>query len=114
MKKDEPAKPVKAQPAQLAAVAVAVQEESKKMAARESDYITEARTAAQQLWAAYLKLKSLQVEYNALDYGNTLDDGLGANTGITRQQVGSVVFDTTNAIETVFNAGHATNVAHLL
>jgi hypothetical protein len=81
---------------------------------RESDYITEARTAARDLLDAYQRLVSLQFEYNALDYGNTLDDGAGDNAGITKVHVGAVVFDTANAITTVFNAGHATNIARLL
>lgn len=82
--------------------------------ARESDFITEARQHARAFWNAINALEALQKEYNALDYGTTLDDGVGENAGITRQQVGAVVFDTANAIRTVLNTGHATNVAKLL
>lgn len=81
---------------------------------RESDYITEARNAARKVWEGVNELKALQREYNALDYGNTLPDGDGENAGITKTEVGAVVFDTANAIEAVFTAGHATNVAKLL
>lgn len=83
-------------------------------AARESDYITEARRHARALWDAHRSLVALQAEWNALDYGNTLDDGVGANLGYNRAAVGSVVFDTANALTTLFATGHATNVANLL
>jgi hypothetical protein len=82
--------------------------------ARGSDYITEARQATRKLWDAVNALKALQLEYNALDYGNTLADGVGENEGYTKAEVGSVVFDTTEAILTLFGQGHSTNVAKLL
>lgn len=82
--------------------------------ARESDFITEARQAARDLWAAILKLEALQSEFNALDYGTTLPDGVGENEGINKAQIGAVVFDTANAMRGVLDAGHATNVAKLL
>jgi hypothetical protein len=81
---------------------------------RENDYIGEARAAAREVWDGISKLKALQREYNALDYGTTLDTGAGDNAGITAAQVGAVVFDTANALETVLAAGHATNLAKLL
>ena len=81
---------------------------------RESDFITEARTHARALWNAVNALEALQKEHVALDYGTTLDDGDGENEGITKSMVGSVVFDTANAVRAVLNAGHATNVARLL
>lgn len=84
------------------------------MANRGSDFITEARQATRQLWDALLKLEALQNEYNALDYGTNLPDGVGENEGYTKLEVGAVVFDTANALRGVLNAGHATNVAKLL
>lgn len=81
---------------------------------RKSDYITEARAAARDLLDAYQRLIDMQFEWNALDYGTTLGDGEGDNLGVTSTQVGAVVFDTANAFTTVFNAGHATNLAKLL
>ena len=81
---------------------------------READYISLARTAARDLLDAYQRLINMQFEWNALDYGNTLDAGEGDNAGITKTEVGAVVFDTANAITAVFNAGHATNVSKLL
>jgi hypothetical protein len=81
---------------------------------READFITEARDANRQIWDGINKLKSLQREWNALDYSNTLDNGAGANEGITPAEVGAVVFDTADAFETLLNTGHATNMAKLL
>lgn len=86
---------------------------------RKADFVSEARQAARQFWAAVNTLKAMQREWNALDYGNTLDDEgdtafIGEHAGLTPVDVGAVVFDTANAIETVLNAGHATNVATLL
>ena len=81
---------------------------------RQSDYISEARAANRQVWEGINALKSLQREYNALDYGNTLPDGSGENDGITKAEVGAVVFDTANALVTLLDAGHATNMAKLL
>jgi hypothetical protein len=81
---------------------------------RQSDYITIARQKAKTLWDAYNELKTLQGEWNALDYGNTLADGVGENAGYTKTEVGAVVFDTANALATLFATGHATNIARLL
>ncbi len=81
---------------------------------RKSDYITLARQHTTTLWNAYLELKSLQSEWSAQDYGNTLGDGEGANEGYTSTQVGAVVFATADALETLFATGHATNITDLL
>lgn len=81
---------------------------------RGQDFITMARQHARELWNALNALEEMQKEWNALDYGNTLPDGEGENTGYTKDEVGAVVFDTANAIRTVMNAGNATNVAKLL
>lgn len=83
---------------------------------RPSDFVTEARQAARQLWQAHQRLEALQAEWNALDYGNTLDAAAfaGENAALNAAQVGAVVFDTANAIRAVLSAGHATNMARLL
>ena len=82
--------------------------------ARSQDYITEARAANKQIWDALNELVALQREWNALDYGNTLEDGAGNNDGVSAAEVGAVVFDTANAFVGVLGAGHATNMANLL
>lgn len=82
--------------------------------AREQDFISEARAANKAVWDGINKLISLQREWNALDYGTTLNDGEGTNVGITKTEVGAVVFDTANALVATLNQGHATNMANLL
>ena len=81
---------------------------------RGSDFISEARSANRKVWDGINELVALQREYNALDYGSSLPDGTGINEGITRQNVGSVVFDTANAMATLLSQGYATNMARLL
>jgi hypothetical protein len=81
---------------------------------RQADYISEARAANRQVWEGINTLKSLQREYNALDYGNTLPDGSGENEGISKAEVGAVIFDTANAMVSLLDTGHATNMAKLL
>ena len=81
---------------------------------RPQDYISVVRQNNKQLWDALNNLIALQREYNALDYGTTLPDGEGDNTGITKAEVGAVVFDTANALAAVLAAGHSTNMAKLL
>lgn len=68
----------------------------------------------QAIWNALNNLVALQREWNALDYGNTLEDGEGGNAGYTALEVGAVVFDSANAFVAVLGAGHATNMAKLL
>lgn len=68
-----------------------------------------------QLWQAYQAIRSLKDEWNAQDYGNTLEiDPGGNNADILPADVGAVVFATADAINGVMNAGHATNVTKLL
>ena len=82
--------------------------------AREQDFYTVARQHSAAVWDAINNLVALQREWNALDYGNTLEPGAGANEGLVAADVGAVVFDTANAMVAVLNAGHATNMAKLL
>lgn len=82
--------------------------------ARGSDFITLARQHNKNIWDGINALVAMQREWNALDYGNTLDDELGENADYTAAEVGAVVFDTANAFVTVLAAGHATNMAKLL
>lgn len=82
--------------------------------ARAQDFISEARAKNKAIWDGINGLVAMQREYNALDYGTTLPDGEGANEGITKAEVGAVVFDTANAMVAVLAAGHATNMSKLL
>lgn len=84
------------------------------MASREQDFITLARQYSRQVWDGINSLKAMQREWNALDYGTTLEDGEGDNDGITGAEVGAVVFATTDALIAVLDAGSATNMTKLL
>ncbi len=66
------------------------------------------------IWDGINALRSLQPEWNALDYGTTLEDGVGANEGVTADEVGAVVFATTDAFIALLATGHATNMSKLL
>lgn len=81
---------------------------------RPQDYITLVRQANRNVWDGINTLVALQREWNALDYGRTLPEGEGDNTGIVSAEIGAVAFDTANALVAVLNAGHATNMAKLL
>jgi hypothetical protein len=81
---------------------------------RENDYITEARAANRAIWNGINALKALQPEWNALNYGETLDEGTGENAGIAGADVGAVVFDTADALAQLLASGHATSMAKLL
>jgi len=84
------------------------------MAGRQQDFYTLARAHSKAIWDGINALVALQREWNALDYGNTLEPGAGANVGLTDTEVGAVVFDSANAFVAVLGAGHATNMARLL
>jgi len=84
------------------------------MSQRTENYILTVKQKATTLWNALNDLEMLQKEWTALDYGNTLPDGEGANLGITKAMVVAVVFDAANALRTTMNTGVATNVAKLL
>jgi hypothetical protein len=81
---------------------------------REQKYYDEVRNANERLWDAINTLVSLQREWHALDYANTLDPGAGPHEGLTKTEISAVVNDTANAMVTLLNAGHATNMAKLL
>lgn len=82
--------------------------------ARDAQYIEQVRGLNKQIWEGIHALIALQAEWNALDYGSTLDATSVTDDGIDRSEVGAVVFDTANAFKTVLDTGHATNMAKLL
>ena len=84
------------------------------MAAREQEYIAAVRAASRAIWEGINTLKAAQREWDALDYSAALKGGEGEHAGITKDHVGSVVFDTADALEGVLKQGHATNLARLL
>lgn len=81
---------------------------------RNEAYYTAVRDANKKVWDGINTLKALQREWNALDYSSTLADGEVAHAGITAAELGSVLFDTANALDALLGQGHATNMARLL
>lgn len=84
------------------------------MSARQQEYYRQVRQHARRVWEAVNDLVALQREWNALDYSNVLEAGSGENTGLTKTEIGAVVFDTTNATVALLATGHATNIAKVL
>ncbi len=84
------------------------------MSNRHQDFISQVRASNKKIWDGINELVAFQREYHALDYGNSLQNGEGENSGITKAEVGAVTFDTANALVAVLAAGHATNMANLL
>lgn len=83
--------------------------------ARQQDYISLVRDNAKIFWNSYLTMLAAQEEWNAQNYSVELADGTGANEGILASEIGSVVFDSMNAVKTsVMDAGNATNITKLL
>jgi hypothetical protein len=84
------------------------------MTIRHQAYMDQVKGLNRQVWDGIHTLLAMQAEWNALDYGSTMEAGSGTNEGITPAEVGAVVFDSANALKAVLNAGHATNMAKLL
>lgn len=76
---------------------------------RDDQYVAEVKAANEAVWNGINKLLALQRQWNALDYGTTLNV-----TGVVTAEVGAVVFDSANAFLAVLNTGVATNMAKLL
>lgn len=83
--------------------------------ARKSDFVSEVRSDVKVLTEALDRLRNKQLEWNALDYGNTLlpEDLEGSSEGVVPADVGAVVFGTVDAFDAVLAAGHATNLYKL-
>lgn len=77
-------------------------------------YIRDKRAGAKMILDGLNILKGGQPEWNYNDYGNTLEDGAGDNLGVTATQVGAAVFATADAIETLLESGHGSNLAALI
>lgn len=78
--------------------------------ARTQDFVSEAQAHTRILWNALNALEVMQREAMALDYATTL----GTQNGLESADVIAVVFTTVDAMRTLLNAGHATNMAKLL
>lgn len=78
------------------------------------NYYNQARAAANNFWRAYHQLKDMQTQWNALDYGHTLNPGQNGNDGLVAADLGAAIFATTDAVTALFVQGHATNIAKIL
>lgn len=78
---------------------------------RHEAYTADVRQNTKRFWEAYLFILAAQNEWNAQDYLNTMDID---ETEVTPAQLGSVVFDTVNAVKAVMDAGSATNITNIL
>jgi hypothetical protein len=86
------------------------------MNARQRQYYIETIIATRKIWQGINELQALKKEGDAMDLGNTLPNGPEGSDfeHLTAEQLLSVVYSTSDALQTVLNAGHATNMARLL
>lgn len=77
---------------------------------RRDEFVTDVRRHVRAIWDNLNALEALQIEWTALDYGNTL----GTIEGLTAAEVGPCVHATPDAIRALLATGHATNLAKLL
>ena len=82
---------------------------------RQQDYYTLVRDANREAWNAMLKLVSLQREWQAQNYTETLAPGAGENTGLVAADLSAVIFDAANAVaETLATGNYSTAMTKLL
>jgi hypothetical protein len=72
-----------------------------------------ARGYSQQLLAAIAGLEAMQTRWDALDSGANMIDGQGSFNGLTKLDVGAVVFATADAFRGLLDAGHGTNLSKM-
>ena len=82
---------------------------------RQQDYYTLVRDANREAWNAMLKLVSLQREWQAQNYTETLAPGTGENTGLVAADLSAVIFDAANVVASTLASGnYATAMTKLL
>ena len=82
---------------------------------RQQDYYSQVREANRQAWLAMLTLVSLQREWDAQNYAETLAPGEGQNSGLVASDLSAVIFDTANAVaEVLATNGYSTAMTKLL
>jgi hypothetical protein len=82
---------------------------------RQQDYYTQVREANRAAWQAMLTLVSLQREWDAQNYAETLAPGEGNNSGLVASDLSAVIFDAANAVATVLATnGYSTAMTKLL
>lgn len=86
---------------------------------RQSDFVSRARINARKIFEGWTDLLAQQKQWNAGAYGVAGANEIpvattGANEGIGAALVGAAVFDTADALTTLMNTGHATNLERIL
>ena len=82
---------------------------------RQQNYYTQVREANRQAWSAMLTLVSLQREWDAQNYAETLAPGEGQNSGLVASDLSAVIFDAANAVAQVLATnGYSTAMTKLL
>lgn len=76
-------------------------------------FISNARVAAAKLCDAALQLQDMQTEFNAKDYGNTLEDGTDVNQGFTKAQIGAAIFAGADAVVQLLQGPTGANVVKI-
>lgn len=82
---------------------------------RQQVYYSMVREANRAAWVAMLQLVSLQREWDAQNYAETLAPGDGDNSGLVASDLSAVIFDAANAVATVLATnGYSTAMTKLL
>lgn len=85
---------------------------------RQSDFMTETRDAARDLWDVLNRFIALRREWDAQDYSTTLVDGVDGNAGITREKMAEVIFgvttDVTTDVTTALSGNNGKSLTSLL
>lgn len=82
---------------------------------RQQEYYFAVRDANRQAWSAMLTLVSLQREWDAQNYAETLAPGEGQNSGLVASDLSAVIFDAANAVAQVLGTnGYSTAMTKLL
>jgi len=82
---------------------------------QKENYVREIRQAATKLIEGQEELNALYTHWTAEDLGNVLVDGdlTGDNAGLTVTNLADVIGTTRAAIDTLWAAGHSTNLYRL-
>jgi len=81
---------------------------------RHSDYTSEVRSRIKEIHAQSIALAAMQTQWNEGGYGDNLSDGVGANEGITKSDVGPIVFDVANALVAILTGGNGAAIEKML
>jgi hypothetical protein len=80
--------------------------------ARPSDFITQVRQEVTTLLETINHLDGLRLEWDGLDYGNTLElsDFEGTNSEVDTSEIAAAIGTTLDALNGLLNTGHRSNL----